>query len=119
MKLSDLKTGWRVELRDGNTYVVLRDCETSVYGHQDIMFINLNTINFGGYTVGSDYDSKLLNKEYSDYDIMKVYAMYVDSVAFNKDYMGDLVWERSLEPKDMTLKDIEDKLGYPVRIVGE
>ena len=35
MNLKDLKTGWRVQTRNGDTYVVLRDCETVEYGHQD------------------------------------------------------------------------------------
>lgn len=119
MKLSDLKTGWRVKLRNGDTYVVLRDCETKKYGHQDVMFINLSNINFGTFAIGSNYDLNFLKTSDSDFDIMKVYKMFVNGDVFNKHHMGDLVWERSLEPKDMTLKEIEDELGYPVRIVGE
>lgn len=115
MNLKDLKTGWRVKTRNGNTYVVLRNCETDHYGHQDVMFINLDD----GYVIGSSYDSNLIDHHNSDYDIMQVYETLVNGKVFDKTRMGELVWERTEEPKDMTLSEIEDALGYPVRIVGD
>lgn len=116
MKLSDLKTGWRVELRNGDTYIVLRNCATDYYGHQDIMFVNIDR---SGSIIGDDYSEDIMThfNDY-DYDIMRVYKTDVDARVFNKNHKGTLVWERSLEPKNMTLKEIEDKLGYSVRIVG-
>lgn len=116
MTLKDLKTGWRVRTRNGNMYVVLRDCETMNYRHQEVMFINLNTT---GFMVGSDFDSNNLVHSDFEYDIMEVYVTVVNGDMFNKHYMGVLVWERTEEPKDITLSEIEDALGYPVRIVGE
>lgn len=44
----------------------------------------------------------------------------VDGNVFCADRKMPLIWEREEQketPKDMTLKEIEDKLGYPVRIV--
>ena len=116
MTLKDLKTGWRVQTRNGNMYVVLKDCETMNYGHQDVMFINLNT---KGFQIGSNYDKNLHCIDGSDFDIMQIYETIVNGDMFNKHYMGGLVWKRTDEPKDMTLSEIEDALGYPVRIVEE
>lgn len=116
MTLKDLKTGWRVRTRNGDMYVVLKDCETRNYGHQDVMFINLNTNDF---IVGSVFDSNSLVHSDFEYDIMEVYETVVNGLVFDKARLGKLVWERTEEPKDMTLSEIEDALGYPVRIVGD
>ena len=116
MTLKDLKTGWRVRTRNGDMYVVLKDCETMNYGHQDVMFINLNT---NGFIVGSVFDSNSLVHRDFEYNIMQVYETHVNGFVFDKTRLGKLVWERTEEPKDMTLSEIEDALGYPVRIVGE
>lgn len=116
MNLKDLKTGWRVKVRNGSTYVVLRDCETQHYGHQDVMFINFD----GGFVIGSSYDDlNLINKNAFGCDIMQVYETHVNGFVFDKTRMGELVWERVEEPKDMTLSEIEDASGHPVRIVGD
>lgn len=115
MTLKDLKTGWRVRTRNGDTYIVLRGCETDDYGHQDVIFADF----YNGFLIGSDYDENLLDTTDSDYDIIRVYKTKVNGEVINRNYMGDLVWERTDEPKDMTLSEIEDALGYPVRIVGE
>lgn len=115
MTVKDLKTGWRIQTRNGDTYVVLRDCETVEYGHQDFIFADFHY----GFVMGSEYDENLLCIDNSDFDIMQIYKTHVNSNVFNKNYMGQLVWERTEEPKDMTLSEIEDALGYPVRIVGE
>ena len=116
MNLKDLKTGWRVRTRNGDMYVVLKDCETRNYGHQDVMFINLNTNDF---IIGSNFDSNSLVYCNFEYDIMEVYETVVNGFVFDKTRLGELVWERTEEPKDMTLSEIEEALGYPVRIVGE
>lgn len=119
MKLTDLKTGWRVELRNGSTCIVLRDCETEQYGNQDIMFISIGNI---GFIIGDGYNADMTcsyDEDWSrEYDIMKVYSDYVDGGVFDVDRKLPLIWERKEELKDMTLSEIEDKLGYPVRIVG-
>lgn len=115
MNLKDLKTGWRVQTRNGDTYVVLRDCETQKYGHQDVLLGGFS----GGFLVGSYYDANLFYKDDYDFDIMKIYETTVRADVFDSNHMGKLVWERTNEPKDMTLSEIERALGYPVRIVRD
>jgi myo-inositol-hexaphosphate 3-phosphohydrolase len=68
---SDLKTGMRVRFRYGDVYAVLKDCDTSEYGHQDILFANPKG---NGFMVGSSYGNNLLMYERSEkeYDIVEV-----------------------------------------------
>jgi len=67
MKKSDLKTGMRVEIRNGNIFLVVKDIDTSNYGHQDIAFVNNE-----GFVCGDSYDDNL-NSSYSS--IIEVYQV--------------------------------------------
>lgn len=92
MTLKDLKTGWRVRTRNGKLYVVLKDCETVSYGHQDVMFICLNTT---GFIVGSNFGSNSLFHHDFEYDIIEVYETVVNGFVFDKTRLGQLVWEQT------------------------
>ena len=71
MKKSDLKQNMIVECRNGKKYLVLENVDTSLYAHQDLLFINSD-----GYETGDHYDEDL-NIKCKDwcvsiFDIMKV-----------------------------------------------
>jgi len=58
MKLSDLKTGMRVRMRDGGLYLVMRDVE-SMFGTDGVFFADMI---YDGFTIGNDYDDDMLVK---------------------------------------------------------
>jgi hypothetical protein len=95
MNKSDLKTGMRVETREGYVYLVLKDVETKNYGHQNIVFVN------DSFILGDDYNENLIKNKStgfsSNYDIMKVYEIETGS-SFNSNVLNlnerILVWER-------------------------
>ena len=71
MKKSDLKTGMRVRLRNGDIYLVIRDIQ-HVDGHQELAFINNSNFMRGSY-----YNDELINAfGYSNnYNVMEVYQI--------------------------------------------
>lgn len=127
MTKEDLKTGMLVEIENGNLYIVLKD--TDVFGHRDV----LSSINFkhGGYLALDDYSETLefftTNFGWGEFTIKTVYdyetypgTLFRDLIALGKpraDRMT-LLWKR--EPrKRMTLKEVEEELGYKVEIIQE
>ncbi len=94
-----LETGMRVETREGELYLVLKDCNT-VYGDSHIVFANFNQ---DGFLCEEDYTIDLFEQsDMPEFDIMKVYAIDKKNVVFgtvldpNKKH---LIWER-LEEDD-------------------
>jgi len=115
MTKADLKTGMRVRVKSGAIYIVLKDYDTSLYGHQKLVLVSKD-----GFMNGDSYNEKL---ECTDdvsryYDIDLIYACPGDSNITNHSMLGDLLWERE-QVKEMTLKQIEDKLGYKIKIVDK
>lgn len=100
MTKSDLKNRMVVEVRDGKRYLVVDEL----------------LMRDSGWLVLSDYDEDLMHKYNKNYDIVKVF----DCVKRfdNVEKCNDVIWERQ-EPKKITLKELEDILGYPVEIVEE
>lgn len=94
------KTGMRVETREGELYLVLKDCDT-MYGDGHIVFANFDQ---NGFLCEEDYDDDLLEQSgMEEYDIVKVYAIDKEKIVFgtvldpNKKY---LIWERSEDGMD-------------------
>ena len=120
MELKDLKTGMRIILRNGQELIVLKDVVTP-NDKQEGIYISIN----GGWLSNDNYNNDLTCKgENRKYDIMKVYAQnrgsFIDGTVLRKNairYM-DLIWER-VEVKEMTVSEIEEKLGYPIKIIKE
>ena len=116
MKKSDLKTGMRVELSNGSLYMIIKDIDSKLYGHQKIALINNS-----GFLRGESYDDDLNFIMDKDYDIVKVYTineyenglLSSETLKFDKKY---LIWTRK-EPIKMTVKEIEEKIGYKIEIV--
>jgi len=114
MKKSDLITGMRVKTKNGYTYIVVRDYDTANYGHQDILFAGIK-----GFMTGDSYDDDLLCEGLNGYhDIAEIYTKPADSNFLDIESRGTLLWKRP-EPREMTLAEIEYKLGYPVKIIKE
>ena len=113
MKKSDLIAGRHVvEIRNGDKYLIF-DSEDGKFMYQvDGGFMNLE---------GYDEDMLKINKNKS-YDIMKVFEVKTicNCGGLNRKdnrYLT-LIWERE-EPKEMTMAELEEKLGYKVKIVKE
>ena len=119
MKKSDLKTGMRVETNKGNIYLVIKDIECKLYGHQDLAFVNKN-----GFLIGSNYDESLKNiNGDNEFDIKRIFAITFFDKHFLQKSLLNLdkryaIWERE-EPKKMTDSEIEKELGYQIEIVAE
>jgi hypothetical protein len=94
MKKSDLKTGMRVKTRSGKIYLVIKDIDSMLYGHQDIAFINSNSFSCGG-----NYMEDLKYNSDSSYDIVEVFQIHDDPKALLNDKFLDLdkrlsIWKR-------------------------
>lgn len=113
MKKSDLKTGMVVETRNGNKYLVLLDNPDAP---------NMNLINFkGGFLQLAFYDEDMIIQSAGRaYDIMSVYTLQdsIYNLFKERRLRYKLLWERD-EPKEMTIAEIEEVLGYKIKIVGD
>lgn len=107
MTKSDLKNRMLVRAKCGSLYMVVDGFLVKESG-----WFSLNCYN-EDLTIKRDVRVKgCINLE--DYDITKVYSV---AKSFNTNEC-ELLWERP-EVKELTIQEIEDKLGYKVKIVGE
>lgn len=79
---SMLKSGDRVELRNGVMYVVIKD------GRSGTILYSTSCYNSGGLT------EDLLSKSDTDSDVMKVYTLKNLSGMLNLESDCELIWER-------------------------
>lgn len=96
-KKEEFITGDKVVLRDGNIYLVIRDCNAGTDKNQ--IFVLLQCVISGGFMSASSYDSKLCSiPRYSEYDIMKIYRLQegrLGSLSISNDLTGyALIWSR-------------------------
>ena len=108
MTLDDIKTGMRVEMRNGNRYLAVRETSGELHFYRN-----------DGYMMGCQYihGSLCYASEDSDWDIVKVFsAPGVSSNFLNLRLYGELLWERK-ETKKMTVEEVCEALGYEVEIV--
>jgi hypothetical protein len=124
--VSDLKSGFVVELRDGERLVVARA------GGNNFTKILVNPAS-GWWGYLSNWSDELCcqcrvtgpigQHRDSARDIMKVYGLIHTTTHYAAAFIPDcvtyrtLLWERR-EPVKMTLKQIEEKLGHEVQIVS-
>ena len=111
MQKSDLRTGMRVETVNGNRYLVLKNIETPRCGVQPFVFARK-----GGFQIADEYNEDLSDIHDSEYSISKVYDCPHLGDLLSLECSGELLWEQT-EVKEMTLADIEKKLGYPIKII--
>jgi len=94
MKKSDLKTGMRVKTRNGNIYLVVKDVDATLYGHQDVALVNNN-----GFILLDDYNEDLTDNCNSNYDIVEVFQITWDANSLLSDSFLNLderfsIWKR-------------------------
>lgn len=124
MLKSELETGMIVRDRDGSFYVVLKNiCNCPMYntiGGSSVLL----ALSDGRFTRLDFYDIDLLRTDSinRELDIMEIYELeYFGDIIRHKDIKNmrkTLLWRRD-EIKELTLKEIEDLLGYPVKIKEE
>ena len=111
MTVDDLKTGMMVMLENGQFFIVMRDF---IEDHNDIFAGLSNDVNIPNiYIHLSNYNNDMTSKTASWLDIMRVYQTYEGQI----DIMSKLLWERK-KYKEVTIKEIEEKFGCKVKIVG-
>jgi hypothetical protein len=110
---ADLKTGMRVETRIGGIYIVIKNSKFDDF-----------LANIGSGWERLEYynnDLKMVDKNYSHADIVKIYDCPHESDFLNRNELGKLLWQRP-EPKHYTISEAEARLaeieGNPVKIVG-
>jgi len=98
MKKSDLKTGMRFKTRDGELYLVLKDCETYLGNHT--CFVNFNG---RGFNFDDNYTEELtlvqLNEVEEDGygDVMEIYTTergFVNGCTLDPKDLK-LIWKRN------------------------
>jgi uncharacterized protein YodC (DUF2158 family) len=103
---SDLKDGMVVENREGTVLLLVGD----------------TLMNEKKYMIFTNIKDDLTHKMFRDLDIVKVYTTKGNTLSTVLNISNlTLIWERKEEPdyKEMTVAEIEKKLGYKVKIVGE
>lgn len=119
MNKSDLKTGMVVEVKNGEKYLVMLNAE-----NKSMSLINFN----GGFMSLDDYDESLNcvnGDDVDEWSVIKVYSLEKNiSVIFSCTNRviknAKVLWERREEPVEMTVAEIEKKLGIKnLKIVKE
>ena len=111
MTLDDLKTGMIVKIRNGNSYIVMRD----FIDDGDVLAgLSCNNIISDTWISLSAYNKDMTHPTFPNIDIMSVYA----SSVYSADTPTRLLWERK-EYKEVTMQEIEDMFGCKIKIVEE
>lgn len=110
MTLDDLKTGMIVKTREGKYHIIMRD-----FIDQGDILAGLSYDNriSNSWTSLSNYNQDMTCSGIPSLDIVDVYA----SSVYSADTPTKLLWERK-EYKEVTMKEIEEKFGCKVKIVG-
>ena len=120
MKLSDLETGMHVICKNGDEYVLIKNVTTHTSGQVKIVSAPMIAINDTGWMDLMDYTEDLKDLDDEEFDIQEIYmpryyrCVITPIYARPEDF--ELVWRRPVK-KQMTLKEIEEALGYGVEIV--
>lgn len=101
---ADLKPGMVVELRGGGRY----------------LFVNDKFANVHEWTDSKHYNNDLTHPDYEELSIVKVYTStgYTLGNMLSKPSLN-LIWERKDDIKEMTVAEIEEKLGYKVKVIAD
>jgi hypothetical protein len=113
MKKSDLRTGMRVTLKNGRSFIVLLNFKHVYDKTTDIL---LSSEGNTSWNCLSYYNDDLTHHDYDGDDIVKVEVPEHAYALFNKSYRYQCVWERT-EPKEMTVEEIQNILGYKIKVV--
>lgn len=130
-RLSDLKTGMHVILRDGDEYIVLKDTclYNSNYDYDTYEKNIIKTLNSRTYTSLNNYNEDFTSAISNELDIVEVYTCnyitaILESVKNEPDSFTRIFEEKPTKifeekpTKKMTLEEIEKELGYKIEIVN-
>lgn len=119
-KLSELKTGMRVILRNGSEYVVMKDCH--MYFSDIDALVNITKIG-SWLDINEDYYEDMTCADgCTEFDIMEVYefsfcGLTIHNLIKNINNGKYACIYKRHQPKKMTKAEIEAILGYEVDIV--
>lgn len=104
MTKKDLKTGMVVETNEGKRYLVLEELKLLV-----------------GVNYHMEYETHEDDLTYHEehLTINKVYKPHGCSLESMLNTRTKPIWERKKEAKELTLSEVEKRLGYPVKIIKE
>ena len=123
MTKSDLKTGMIVKTRCGNYYRVFLDSITnaSYCGNIKDRLVQIEP-NYGASWIDLDFvdDDLIYNSSLnSDYTIVEVLVSQIScDLVKNHSLDAKVIWKRE-EVREMTMTELEEVLGYKVKIVKE
>lgn len=118
MNKFNLRTGHVVTLRNGETYMVFRNC--MYHNGKDVLVNKHNSwFRLSDFKDDLTFDDNTAYSNYTrDWDIMKVETT-LHPYALVEDYgKGKVIWERQ-EAKRMTVSEIEKILGFKIEVVSE
>ena len=114
-KKSDLKTGMKVTLRNGKEYIVLSNCKHRFSNDTNIIVRYGRSSSFSGSEwlklTSYDEDLHMKNRELLQHDIVLVEECEHLGYLFS-----DTKPAYSKMIKEMTLEEIEDELGYKIKL---
>ena len=112
----DLKTGMTVKLRNGEEYLVIRDCVTDWDNDNTKDFI-VNKGRSASWNILEHYNDNMKSIKgifNPGRDIMEVYSCahaYSFTMLDNEDYRGKLLWSRKEEKRELTMDEIGKAFG--------
>lgn len=123
MKKSDLKTGMMVVTRDNGEYMVMLNVEYAAIisnEPQNVIVSKSGWMPLDNYS--DDFDLK--EKNMSELDIVAVYSPIMPASLWRKNPLHNnswkRVWKREESPVEMTVAEIEEKLGIKnLKIIKE
>lgn len=107
MKISDLKNGMVVKTRNNDIFVIIDEFLVDKLGHIPIRSYNEDM------TLPSYIDKNGI------YDIMELYEKCETLNLENHIHTHCPIWKREETPIEVTMAEIEEKFGQPVKIVKE
>ena len=115
---SDMKTGMFVQTRNKEKWMVMRD---SIYGNILVSMEKDKFARSDSYVSIDSYNEDLTCKGNENWDIMLVTApsIYPDVFDAKSEITHAMVVYKREEPKELTVKQIEELLGYAVKVVKE
>ena len=123
MNKRELETGMIVKLRNGSKLIVVKDvCSKGSLDLESYLYPILNIGNIINFRVTlSSYTWLLNHNQYESLDIVEVWKIPFDNILtldlnFDLEDKAELIYKRTVR---MTLKEIEEELGYQIELVEE
>ena len=119
MKLTDLKTGMIAKLKNGKEMIVMLNSVLRFEDETETVCDYLLNLDSGLFSRLSNFHDDLTHKFMDDLSIVGVYFPSSIGIIINRknslnSYLTP-IWERRI-PKELTMNELEEILGYPVKI---